>query len=137
MPAVQFERASDARANWKELLDAAIEGVPATVRRDESLVAIVNADRLRYFLQSLGPRAVVVSENGAWTLFFPGLPLAAEGESLDELVEDAVEVLREYADDWSDRLHRAPNHTNNWGLVQFIALSSDDELQDWLRGFAK
>jgi hypothetical protein len=45
-----------------------------------------------------------------------------------------VEALREYAQDWQDRLLNAPNHRENWGLVQLVELSTDEELRTWLNG---
>lgn len=32
--------------------------------------------------------------------------------------------LREYAEDWQGRLFDAPDHRENWGLVQLISLSA-------------
>ncbi|WP_218189266.1 hypothetical protein [Tersicoccus phoenicis] len=43
-----------------------------------------------------------------------------------------VLALRDYAEAWIDRLRTAPNHEQNWGLVQLITLSSDDQLASWL-----
>ena len=40
----------------------------------------------------------------------------------------------EYAEDWQDRLLDAPNHVGNWGLVQLISLSDDNQLREWLVG---
>ncbi|BCB87816.1 hypothetical protein [Phytohabitans suffuscus] len=38
-----------------------------------------------------------------------------------------VLALREYAEDWQERLLDAPNHAGNWGLVQLVSLSDDDQ----------
>ena len=135
MPLV-FDRVADFRAHQKAALDAAAEGVPVTVRRESEAFALVDAARLRSFLSSIVPRAQVVEEDGGWALFFQGLPIAAEGNDLDELFADTVTVLREYAEDWVDHLRRAPNHRDNWGLVQLVSLSSDDHLRSWLTGGA-
>ena len=54
-------------------------------------------------------------------MLLPGVPVA----------------LREYADDWQERRLNAPNHRENWGLVQLISLSDDDQLTDWLVGSAR
>jgi hypothetical protein len=43
-------------------------------------------------------------------------------------------ALREYAEDWQDHLLHAANHRENWGLVQLITLSSDEQLREWLTG---
>ncbi|SEG42856.1 hypothetical protein SAMN05444920_102996 [Nonomuraea solani] len=45
-----------------------------------------------------------------------------------------IEALREYAEDWQSRLLDAPNHRENWGLVQLISLSDDEQLREWLVG---
>jgi len=136
MSLVEYDRVADARSRLKDVLDVAANGTPVTVRRDSERFAVVDAGRLRHFLASIGAHAQIVAENNGWSLFFPGLPIAAEGNSLDDAFGDAIVVLREYAKDWVDRLHGAPNHAQNWGLVQLVALSSDDQLREWLNGFA-
>lgn len=135
MDVLMFDSYSDARAHFKDLLDAAERGRPAIVRRDDARAAVVNADRLRYFLARLFPaRAETVAEGGGWSVFIPGVPIAADGASFDEALDEMVDALREYAADWQDHLLDAPNHRNNWGLVQLISLSDDDQLKAWLAG---
>ena len=138
MPGVHFDSYTEARARLKDLLDAAAGGRVATVRRDSSTAAVVDGERLRYFLASLVPsRAEVVAEAGGWSLFIPGLPVAADGATLDEALDEMIDALREYAEDWQDRLQSAPNHREDWGLVQLICLSSDRQLREWLVGAAE
>jgi predicted RNase H-like HicB family nuclease len=79
-------------------------------------------------------RAQVVAEGNGWSVFIPGLPVAADGPTFDAAIDEMVQALREYAEDWQDRLVDAPNHRDNWGLVQLIGLSGDSELKDWLTG---
>jgi predicted RNase H-like HicB family nuclease len=110
----------------------------ATVRRESATTAVLDAARLRYFLASVVPsRAEVVQEGDGWSVFIPGLPVAADGATFDEAIDEMVEALREYAQDWQDRLLRAPNHRENWGLVQLISLSDDDQLREWLVGSSR
>src|SRR5258706_16141749 len=135
MPAVHYDSYTDARTHLKDLLDAAERGRVATVRRDTRTTAFVDQERLRYFLAKVSPsRAEVVAEDGGWSVFIQGLPLAADGTSFDEALEEMILGLREYAEDWQDRLLDAPNHAGNWGLVQLVSLSSDDQLREWLVG---
>ena len=136
--AVHYESYTDARAHFKDLLDAAERGRVATVRRDSNTSAIVDVARLRHFLASIVPsRAQVVPEAGGWSVYIPGLPVAADGASFDEAINEMIDALREYAADWQERLLDAPNHRDNWGLVQLISLSSDDQLREWLVGNAR
>jgi predicted RNase H-like HicB family nuclease len=138
MPAVHYDSYTEARNNLKNLLDAAENGQVATVRRESATTAVLDAARLRYFLASVVPsRAEVVQEGDGWSVFIPGLPVAADGATFDEAIDEMVEALREYAQDWQDRLLRAPNHRENWGLVQLISLSDDDQLREWLVGSSR
>ena len=131
---VHYDTVTEARAHFSALIDAAEAGVPATVRRDRLRAAVVDADRLRHFLVTVRPaRAEVVAEAGGWSILLPGLPIAADGETFDQAIDEMVAALREYAEDWADHLRHASNHEKNWGLVQIIDLSSDEELRDWLR----
>lgn len=135
MSAVHYESYTEARAHLKDLLDAAERGRVATVRRDTRTTAFVDRERLRYFLTAVSPsRAQVVAEDGGWSIFIPGLPVAADGASFDEALDEMIIALREYAEDWQDRLLDAPNHAGNWGLVQLVSLSDDGQLRDWLVG---
>ena len=135
MSITHYDSYTDARAHLKDLLDAAERGRVATVRRDAGRTAVVDVERLRSSLSALSPsRAQVVAEAGGWSVFIPGLPIAADGATFDEAIAGMIDALREYAEDWQDRLLDAPNHRNNWALVQLISLSDDDQLRDWLVG---
>lgn len=130
-----FDSAAEARKNFKSLLDAAEEGLPASIRRGNRRSAVVDADRLRYALTCLRPaKAECVSEGNGWSIFLPGLPIAADGATLDEALDEMVQALREYAEDWSARLRHAANHADNWALVQIVALGTDEQVKDWLVG---
>ena len=138
MPAVHYDTYTDARNNLKSLLDAAESGRVATVRRESSTAAVLDAARLRRFVSSVVPsRAEVLQEGDGWSVFISGLPIAADGATFDEAISEMVDALREYAQDWQDRLLNAPNHRDNWGLVQLISLSDDDQLRRWLVGPAR
>jgi hypothetical protein len=135
MPAVHYNSYTEARTHLKDLLDAAEQGCTATVRRESSTSAVVDAERLRRYLGTVTPvRAEVVAEAGGWSVFIPGLPVAADGADFDGAIMEMVDALREYATDWQERLREAPNHREHWGLVQLISLSSDEQLRDWLVG---
>jgi predicted RNase H-like HicB family nuclease len=137
MSAVHYASYSDARAKLKDLLDAAQRGRVATVRREDLTAAVVDGDRLRYFLaKACQSRAQVVAEDGGWSVFIPGLPVAADGATFDAAIDEMIEALREYADDWQDHLLDAPNHRDSWGLVQLIELSTDEQLREWVVGAA-
>ncbi|KQO45118.1 MULTISPECIES: type II toxin-antitoxin system prevent-host-death family antitoxin [unclassified Frigoribacterium] len=128
-----YATASEARRDFKRVLDASEHGATVTVSRDSYVAAVVDAERLRSFLA----RTVVAGvrafhDDGAWAVVMEGRPFAAEAVDLDEAVADLAASLREYAADWNDHLQAAPNHSDNWGLVQLVALSDDEQLLAWL-----
>jgi predicted RNase H-like HicB family nuclease len=132
---MHFDSYTDARTHLKDLLDAAEKGRVATIRRDHARTAVVDVVRLQHVLVSMNqPRAHVVAESDGWSVFIPGLPVAADGETFDEAITEMIASLREYAADWQDRLLDTPNHRDNWGLVQLIGLSDDTQLREWLVG---
>jgi predicted RNase H-like HicB family nuclease len=109
---------ADARRSFKTILDKSDRGGLSVVTRAGSSASVVNTDRLRAFLVRNTPAKVqVVNEDGAWAMFIPGLPLAAEGRTLEEATLDLIDALRDYAEDWEDHLRTAPNHEENWALV--------------------
>ncbi|MGW1462772.1 prevent-host-death protein [Streptomyces sp. NPDC002308] len=137
MSAVHYESYTEARTHFKDLLDAAGEGRVATVRRESGRAAVVDVERLRHHLSWGCPmRAQAVAESGGWSIFIPGLPAAADGATFDGAVTEMVDALREYAEDWQERLRTAPDHRDNWGLEQLISLSDDQQLAAWLVGEA-
>lgn len=135
MTAVHYGSYTEARTHLKDLLDAAARGDVATVRRDTETTAVVDAERLRYALVHLCPsRAEVVAENDGWSIMLPDLPIATDGATFEEALEDMIDALREYAEDWQNGLREAVNHKNNWGVVQLVGLSTDSQLREWLVG---
>jgi len=132
--AAHYDSYTDARAHFKEVLDQAANGTAVTVRRESVTAVVLDVGRLRHFLASVtSSRPQVVAEADGWTAFIPGLPVAGAGGTLDAAVADMTDALREYAEDWI-RLQHAPNHRDNWGLVQLVNLSDDDQLRQWITG---
>ena len=135
MTVMHFTSSTEARIHFASLLDAARDGRPATVQRESTRAAVVDADLLRKALASLPLwKAQVIAEAGGYSIFLPGIPVAGDGSTFDEAVDDMIDALREYADAWTERLSKAANHFANWGLVQLIELSDDSELRTWLTG---
>lgn len=123
------------RDHLKDVLDAAASGRPASIQRDNVRVAAVDSARLVEYMAKVRPaNAQVVAEAGGWSVFLPGLPIAADGDTYEEALDEAVLAMRDYAEAWAERLRLAPNHAENWGLVQLIESASDERLKSWLVG---
>ena len=127
---------TDTRNRLKEVLDTADRGVPVGVERHGRRAVVMDL-ALLYELLADSPRLrrpEAVAEGGGWSVYLPGTPVAADGADLDEAAEEFVVALREYAEDWVERLRFAPNHAQHWPLVHFVSLSSDADLTGWVRG---
>lgn len=132
-----FASFTEARTQFRAVLDAAHAGLVTTVDRDKERFVVVAADHLRGELARLRPsHAVVAAEGGGWSVMLPGLPVHGDDETFDDAVTDTVAALREYAEDWNARLHTAPNHRVHRSVVELVELSTDDQLRAWLLGHA-
>ncbi len=132
-----FSSYTQARTQFRAMLDAASAGLVTTLARDDERYLVVSADWMLRDLVKLRPsNAQVVAEGGGWAVIMPGLPLHGDGQSFDDAIDDAIVALREYAEDWNDRLRLAPNHARHRAVVELVELSSDEQLRDWLLGGA-
>lgn len=132
-----FESYTSARTNFRAVLDAASAGFVTTVDRDNDRFVVVPAGQLREQLVALHPsKAEIVQEGGGWSVIIPGLPAHGDAETFDDALDDAIDALREYSEDWNDRLRLAPNHAQHRGVAALVEFSDDDQLRDWLLGGA-
>ena len=130
-----FHTFTSARNNLRGVLDSAHRGVVTTVTRDKERFVVLSADDLGEQLRRLLPsQAVVVAEGGGWAAFIPGVPVHGDADSFDDAITDLIDALRDYAEDWNDRLHAAPNHAQHRSLVELVELSDDAQLRQWLVG---
>ena len=121
------------RKELRHVLDSAHAGRVTTVQRDDEQFVVLDAARLTEHLMRLRPAsAAVLAEGGGWTAVLPGLPVHGDGASLDEALDDLVAALREYAEDWNDRLQSAPNHRGNFDVALIAELATDDQLKNWV-----
>jgi hypothetical protein len=83
--------------------------------------------------RAISPRVRITSDNNdRTTALMEDRPFVSEGVDADGALADLALTLREYADDWEDRLGFASNHSGNRGLMQLMKLSSDKQLVELL-----
>jgi hypothetical protein len=127
--------ASQARTKIKDILDASQSGRAVSVERDSRTSAIVDGERLRkHFASTVSAKPEAAMDDGAWVMTIPGLPIAVEATLYEDAITELVFALQEYAEDWHGRLGQAPNHAGNWGLVQLVELSTEEQLKRWVTG---
>lgn len=131
----RYDSFTSARTRFREILDTAGTGRIVSIVRPSGDIAVLREDHVRTLLASyLGSPVQMVHEDGAWAAFIPGLPVAAEATSPDAAIDELIDALRQYAEDWHDHLGTAPNHAPNWPLVEYVGLTHDDELRAWATG---
>jgi hypothetical protein len=97
------------------------------------VTVVTDRDRLRDLLiRAVPSTARVIVEADAWVIVIPDSPFAAEGQTLDDSLDDLIENLRDYASEWPQQFASAPNHAGNWALVQLVNLSTNEALREWL-----
>jgi len=130
----RYGSVNHAREKFSDMLSAAEAGNVVVVTRKGKDSALIEAGRLRWMLNRIirPHQAQVVRENGKWTAYLPGLPIAVEEAEFDIAISLLIESMREYVADWQDHLYGAVNHRNNWEFVQFVELSTDEQLKEWL-----
>jgi predicted RNase H-like HicB family nuclease len=132
-----FNSSTRARQSSGPYSTPPLPGLVTTAVRDSERFVIVPAEQLRAELTRLLPsRAEVLAEGGGWAVIIPGLPVHGDGESFDSALDDAIQALREYAEDWNERLRLAPNHARHRAVVELVELSPDAQVRDWLLGGA-
>jgi hypothetical protein len=128
-----YATTTEARSQFRALLDCAFEGRVVTVQRESERFVVVEIDRqVRRLMRARPAQAVVVREGGGWAALLTGLPIHGEGETFDGAIGDLIEAVRNYAEDWNDHLLTAPNHRENWDLAQIGELATDAQLRTWL-----
>ena len=126
--------ATEVRGSWAATLNAAADRRPVVFHRGDQDFALLPAALLRDVLRRAVPAPEVIAEDDGWTVLLPGHPVAADGVTLDDALRDFVSGLRDYADAWKERLHRAPNHQHAAALVHHVVISDDGDLLAWARG---
>lgn len=139
---LHYDTLKDGRDNLSAVLDAAQDGLLVSLSRGRSRreisagsVAVVKTAVLQDLLEKIVADSIEATYNAddeLHTVAVRGLPLAAEGQSLSDALDDLVDEIRDYCDDWVDRLRYALNHEGNIPLVYLAQTMSDDELHAWL-----
>lgn len=134
-PVTHYESYTEARKHLKDLLDTASNGRVVVLERSGEQLSVIQSDVLRGLLvRSISVRPEMVHEDGAWAIFVPGMPIAAEAEDIDAAVDELIVAIGEYAEDWHARLRFAPNHQAHVAFVQFIDISTDQQIREWIIG---
>lgn len=134
----RYRTVAEARSSFKEILDAAEQGLAVEFARGSESFTVLPVESLIELLGRLLPRPVVYADDDGWSIVLPGAPVAAEAGEFGDALDDFVAALREYAEDWMEdaELRAAPSHRDNADLVRFVSHLGDDAVREWVIGTA-
>jgi hypothetical protein len=123
---------TDARARFSDVMETAVRGDVAVVRREQPVV-VVRRDVYDSVLKKAAPFDVQAGvHDGCVSFWLNGVPVHGSGGTLDEAEEEFLDALIDYAELWTRELRHAPNHKQNSELVRRVAMYA--ESRDELRG---
>ena len=131
-PLLEYTKITDARSAISEIYSTAERHLAVVMRREsDAPVAVIHRDDLKRALRALCPLEPQVrfSADEHVSMWIEGLPVSAEGSTFESAGADLLHSLRAYSLTWVEDLRDYPNHKQNWGVVNLVLLSDDDELQ--------
>ena len=113
-------------------------GVEVIERNQERDVVLANAGEYRRLLEAQAPFNVEIHPGdesvAAW---IRALPVHAEGDTIDEALNNLAQALIDYASTWEKHLRGAPNHVHNVTHVRRVQLAGNrDAVREMLEADA-
>ncbi len=126
---LSYAKITDARAAMADIYDSAERNFIVDItREDDAPIAVIRKDSLVALLRAkcaLEPK-VHFSDGGPVSIWLEGLPISAQGDSLEAAEIELIRSLRDFSQTWLDDLHEYPNHRDNWALPALVRLTDDD-----------
>jgi hypothetical protein len=128
---------TQAKSGLSGLFDELEHGRGARVveRRKSPAVALVGRDELLELLREWAPFSTKMSraEDGTVSVWLNELDIYGRGASIAEAVDDLLDEVEDYVEDWEATLHDAPNHKGRAWWVRRVQLAQDrNELRQML-----
>jgi hypothetical protein len=134
---LSYAKITDARAAIADIYDSAGRNLVVDItREDDAPVAVIRKDALVSLLHAkctFDPK-LHFSDDGYVSMWLEGLPISAEGSSLEDAETELIASLRDFTQTWLEDLREYPNHRSNWALPTLVRLSTDEELRKLVFG---
>lgn len=127
MKVLQFSQAKTSLSDVFD--DVARSGARVVERRKTPRVAFLRSDEINELLAQHYPFTSEVSraDDGTVSIWIEELAVFGRGATLADAVEDLLDEIEEYVDDWEASLHQAPNHAQRRWWVHRAQLAGDRE----------
>ncbi|MEX2549233.1 MAG: hypothetical protein WD638_03320 [Nitriliruptoraceae bacterium] len=128
---------TQAKSGLSGLFDELERGHGARVveRRKSPAIALTGRNELLELLSEKAPFSTKMSraEDGTVSVWLNELDIYGRGASIAEAVQDLLDEVDDYVEDWEAILHDAPNHQSRAWWVRRVQLARDpDELRQML-----
>lgn len=127
---------SEAKARLSDVFDDVQRSRPRVVARKRGApVVLVRQDELTKLLAQHAPFTTRMSraEDGTVSIWLEQFQVYGSGATIPEAVEDLLDEVEQYVEEWADTLQHSPNHAPRRWWVYRVELARDrDELRDAL-----
>lgn len=127
-----YQSASDVRKNWSMTIDSVVHNKPAFINRTHDNIAMLNSGLLTDMLKSYKFNVILdEEEDGSITGFVEELRLVENAQSREELLDEIVKAMKEYAVDYYaefDLWSKSPNLVSQVPYVIKLLLSDEREV---------
>lgn len=134
---LSYPKITAARDSISDIYNYAERNLVVDITRgDDAPIVVLRKDSLITLLQSscvFEPK-VHFSEEGYVSMWLEGLPVSAQGVSLEVAEFELIRSLRDFSQTWMDDLREYPNHRDNWQLPALVRLTTDDQLHQLVFG---
>jgi hypothetical protein len=126
---------TQAKARLSDVYDEVEQrlGVRVIARQKSHPVAIVRRDELARLLEERFPFSTRMSRasDGTVSVWLNEFDIFGRGKEIADAVDDLLDEVEQYVDEWEETLHHAPNHARRAWWVRRVQLAEDrDDLRN-------
>lgn len=128
---------TQAKARLSEVFDDVVRNHAARVieRQKSTPLVLLERDALADLLANDFPftTRMTRSEDGIVSIWLDQFDIYGRGEDIPAALEDLLDEVEDYVEEWEEDLHRAPNHANRqWWVCRIQMADGRDEVRSML-----
>ena len=123
---LQFTQAKARLSSVFDLLEQG-RGLRVICRHKSSPIALTDGEDLKELLADTHRFTTTMTraKDGTVSIWLNELDIYGRGASIPEAVDDLMDEIGDYADEWESDLHAAPNHAERSWWVRRVQLAAD------------
>ena len=127
---MNYIKATDARKNWSETIDAAVRQKPQLIKRNRDVLTLISVEQIDGMLQQYSLTLEIIKEkDGSYSGSFDELDIVSNAPSKETLMEqvliDLIEYSQEYMENFSEYF-ASSNRKAHFPYIYKIILFQDN-----------